>query len=153
MSLCLHIYAGKWMSSCVCYVFVFVGLECIHVYKYITVYGVAGKEDEKSNVNEPNISRLLYVYHTYVYIYARRMYLLSVIENRFCCCIRYNIQLSLRHALFNRFFLPFPPLSSPTARLSYAHARTQNTHSFLTLSRSLPRSLTPHIHSYKYLEN
>lgn len=104
-----------------------------------------------------------YMCISYICIYIRSTYLLSIIENRFCCCIRYNIQLSLRHALFNRSFLLFAFFSFPNSLslslpFSLSHSfsytdtqsHTYNTRSFFSFTCFPYLELSPHIHSYKY---
>lgn len=166
----IYMLVSGCKSSCTCvYVFLrvhgFFLFVCIHVYEYITVlffffYGVAGKEDRKiKQLNEKwTFSRLLYVYIIHMYIYTLDV---SSFNNRiivFCCCIRYNIQLSLRHALFNRSFLlfvsslSFPNSLSSFLSLSHSFFYTDTqSHTYIiripfspSLVSPLSRTLAPH---------
>lgn len=118
-----------------------------YVYMYINIlqfYGVAGKEDRNQTVliNWNIFDIIMCISYICILLYARHI-IFQLSNNRFCCCSMYNIQLSLRHTLFQSVssFLFLSLFFSPkTQLLSYAHARThahKDTHLFLSFSRTL----------------
>lgn len=116
-----------------------------YVYMYINIlqfYGVAGKEDRNQTVliNRNIFDIIICISYICILLYARHI-IFQLSNNRFCCCGMYNIQLSLRHTLFQSVssFLFLSLLFSPKLTISRTrtHARTQDTHLFLSFSRTL----------------